>query len=111
MSSITQDDFITKVKEKIKEVDEVALFYIVKDLGMRIRNVESISMRCLKVFIALSQCGVIEPNAGLIRFFLGLSPSRTFNQPYTSLHILGDYHILVKLRRPGISTWRLHPFL
>ena len=89
-----------EVRRKLKEIDEVKLYYTLKELGVkRIGDLDT-----FKICVALHESNV-PITSGSVAYFLNIS---TLNA-LLKLHRLGDLGFLLQRSSSPVYLWSLHP--
>ena len=96
--ALTQEQFIDLVRNKMRLIEDCRIFYVLKRYGLRL-HVGSASFKMLKAILALHEIGVNEFGAAMIA---ELAECKFYEGCWNNMHILGDNHVLVKLR--GLET-------
>ena len=103
MSEKSVKQFRELLKEEMSKIDDTRLFYLLKAYKLRYR-IDGMSFRILKTAIGLYELGLKRFTAGLLNFILD-----TDKGTWTTIHGLGDNHMLLKLRSDDITIgqWQL----
>ena len=102
--SVTEQQLINIIEDKIKEIDDTKLYFKLKKHKINYK-VSGNTFKVLKVMIALKQTGLDKVTAHIIKYLTGIGQSS-----YQILHNLGDNHVLLKLRGTNeVSEWAISP--
>jgi hypothetical protein len=105
--AITQEDFVKMISERAKAIDDSKLYYALRQYGIRL-HVGSVSFKLLKIILSLHDVGIREFGAVMVA---SIAKLKFYETCWNSLHVLGDSHVLVKLRGVDLTrgVWMVSP--
>jgi len=95
------------VEKEVKRIPDESLYYLCREHGLRRLKIYSLAFKILKATLAFHNLGFRYVTARMIAFALSIDSTNT--DIWKGLHLLGDYHILLRKRVEGRSQWIIHP--